>query len=119
MTNGQLIQLEGEDIDTYASRIRSLGKRAYPNIDERHEPCLNTFLTGMRDESLYDKVITVSGAEDSFELAVQTAVKFENMRRPSRTKPEASRTTEQLDVLRNYSDNRPDRKYQDDRSDRI
>ena len=47
--------------------------------------------------TLYDKVISVPGAEDSFDLAVESARKFETMRRTTR-----SRTQEQIDVLRTY-----------------
>ena len=83
-----------EDVDTYASRILSLAKRTYSDPSERHEPCLNTFLCGIRDVTLYDKVISVPCAEDSFELAVESARKFETMRRSTR-----NRTREQIDVL--------------------
>ena len=82
-----------EDVDTYASRILSLAKRTYSDPSERHEPCLNTFLCGIRDVTLYDKVISVPCAEDSFELAVESARKFETMRRSTR-----NRTREQIDV---------------------
>ena len=97
LTNGNLVQEESEDVDTFASRIRSLAKRAYNNPPDRHEPCLNAFLNGMRDERLFDKVISVPGAEDDFDLAVESARKFEKLRRTNR-----SRTTEheKLDVLR-------------------
>ena len=97
MDTGQLVQEEDEDVDTYASRIRSPAKRAYSDPSERHEPCLNTFLCGIRDVTLYDKVISVPCAEDSFELSVESARKFETMRRSTR-----NRTPEQMDVLRTY-----------------
>jgi hypothetical protein len=84
MTNGNLIQEESEDVDTFASRVRSLAKRAYNNPSERHEPCLNAFLNGMRDGNLFDKVISVPGAEDNFDLAVESARKFEKLRRTNR-----------------------------------
>ena len=97
LTGGQIVQEEDEDVDTYASRIRSLAKRAYSDPSERQEPCLNTFLCGIRDVTLYDKVISVPCAEDSFELAVESARKFETMRRSTR-----NITPEQIDVLRTY-----------------
>lgn len=97
LNSGQLVQEEEEDVDTFASRIRSLAKRAYSDPSDRQEPCLNTFLCGIKDVTLYDKVICVPGAEDCFELAVESARKFETMRRTTR-----SRTPEQLDVLRTY-----------------
>ena len=97
LAGGQMVQEEDEDVDTFASRIRSLAKQAYNEPADRHEPCLNTFLCGIRDVTLYDKVISVPGAEDSFELAVESARKFETMRRSTR-----NRSPEQLDVLRTY-----------------
>jgi hypothetical protein len=94
LTNGNLWQEEDEDVDTFASRIRSLAKRAYSKPAERHEPCLNAFLNGMKDPLLFDKVVSVPGAEDDFELAVESARKFEKLRRPNRHR------TSELDVLR-------------------
>jgi hypothetical protein len=55
LTNGNLVQEESEDVDTFASRIRSLAKRAYNIPGDRHEPCLNAFLNGLRDENLFDR----------------------------------------------------------------
>lgn len=97
LTSGQLAQDSDEDIDTFASRIRSLAKRAYSEPVIREEQCLSAFLNGMKDEKLYDKVIAVQGAEDDFNLAVESAIKFEKLRRSRSTH---GRTAEQLDVLR-------------------
>ena len=94
LTSGNTVQEDDEDIDAFAARIRSLAKRAYSNPSERHEPCLNAFLNGMKDEMLFDKVVSVPGAEDNFDLAVESATKFEKLRRTTRSK------TSELDVLR-------------------
>ena len=96
LTNGNMVQEEDEDIDTFAARIRSLAKRAYSDSSNRHEPCLNAFLNGIKDEMLFDKVVSVPGAEDSFDLAVESARKFEQLRRTNRN----TIKTSELDVLR-------------------
>ena len=118
LTNGNLVQEDQEDVDTFASRVRSLAKRAYNIPSDRHEPCLNAFLNGMRDETLFDKVISVPGAEDDFDLAVESARKFEKMRRTNRDRPI------DLDVLQinnsnsNNNDEEPAERNLNTRSDR-
>ena len=79
--SGRITQGEDEDTEAFAARIRSLANKAYSEPAERQEPCLNAFLNGLKDDTLYDKVVAVPGAEDNFELAVQSASKFEKMRR--------------------------------------
>ena len=94
LTSGNTVQEDEEDVDTFAARIRSLAKRAYSDPTDRHEPCLNVFLNGLKDEMLFDKVVSVPGAEDDFDLAVESAIKFEKLRRTTRKR------TSELDVLR-------------------
>ena len=96
LTNGKLLQEEGEDIDSFASRIRNIANRAYSEPSEKLEPCLNAFLNGIRDDMLYDKIVAVPGAEDDFELAVISARKFEKMRE---TRTTTSTDSDLLGVL--------------------
>ena len=100
LTNGQLVQQTDEDVDSFASKIRSLAKKAYSDPVERKEPCLNAFLNGMRDLTLYDKVVAVPGAEEDFELAVDSARKFEKMRRTRTDSTVNGSSSEQLSVFR-------------------
>ena len=100
LTNGQLVQQTDEDVDSFASKIRSLAKKAYSDPGERKEPCLNAFLNGMRDLTLYDKVVAVPGAEEDFELAVDSARKFEKMRRTRTDSTVHGSTSEPLSVFR-------------------
>ena len=99
LTNGQLVQNADEDVDSFASKIRSLAKKAYSDPVERKEPCLNAFLNGMRDLTLYDKVVAVPGAEEDFELAVDSARKFEKMRR-TRNDSTVNGSSSELSVYR-------------------
>ena len=79
--SGDLKQKTDETVDDFASRIRSLGRRAYADSDYREEPCLNAFLCGLRDTDLYNMVISARGSSDDFETAVMEARKFEKLRR--------------------------------------
>lgn len=81
LLGGDLVQKDDETIDDFASRVRSLGNRAYHNADDREEPCLHAFLRGIREESLYNMVIAAPGTDDNFEAAVIEARKFEKLRR--------------------------------------
>jgi hypothetical protein len=100
LTNGKLVQEESEDIDCFASRIRSIANKAYSDPADREEPCLNAILNGMKDDTLYDKVVAVPGAEDNFELAVNSARKFEKMRRTRTTPSTGMSSNELLSVLK-------------------
>ena len=100
LTNGQLVQETDEDVDSFASKLRSVAKRAYSEPSERQEPCLNAFLNGIRDLTLYDKVVAVPGAEEDFELAVDSARKFEKMRRTRSEATANGSSGDSLSVLR-------------------
>ena len=101
--NGKISQTDDENVEEFAARIRRIANRAYSNPPDREEPSLNALLNGMKDDSLYEKIITVGGAEDSFELAVEAARKFEKMklvRGSSGSTSSATRDTELLEVNR-------------------
>lgn len=83
--SGDLKQKTDETVDDFASRIRSLGRRAYADSEYREEPCLNAFLCGLRDTDLYNMVISARGSSDDFETAVMEARKFEKLRRKRQT----------------------------------
>lgn len=81
LTAGNKKQEDAEDVDSFASRLRSIANRAaYSNVGERSEACLNAFLHGVSDE-LYDKILATPGAENDFEVAVSAGRKFEKMKR--------------------------------------
>ena len=97
LTAGCTKQEEDEDVDTFASRLRSIANRAaYTRVSERSEACLNAFLHGVNDE-LYDKILATPGAENDFEIAVSAGRKFEKMKR---TRTPTSQVDNQLAVLR-------------------
>ena len=54
----------------------------------------------MRDLTLYDKVVAVPGAEEDFELAVDSARKFEKMRRTRTDSSVNGSSSEPLSVFR-------------------
>ena len=80
LTNGSLKQEHGEDIDSFAARIRNISHRAYPDTATRAEPSLNALLNGMHDD-LYERIISSTEAQQDFEAAVTTAMTYEKMRR--------------------------------------
>jgi hypothetical protein len=99
--NGKISQNDDENVEEFAARIRQIANRAYNNPHDREEPSLNALLNGMKDDSLYEKIITVAGAEDSFELAVEAARKFEKMKRVRGSAGNSTtRDTELLEVNR-------------------
>ena len=98
MMSGGIKQLEDEDIDQFASRIRTMGRRAYSNSADREEPCLNAFLNGIFDEQLYNMIIGAHGTQDDFETAVTEARKFEKLRRKKKPELEA-RVDEAINVF--------------------
>ena len=106
LLGGELIQKDDEKIDDFASRVRSLGHRAYHNADDRDEPCLHAFLRGIRDEALYNMVIAAPGTDESFETAVIEARKFEKLRRKRQTDDKQTDNATHL-VYRKYGRQSP------------
>ena len=79
LTSGSVIQADDDDVEAYASKLRSIANMAaYHNTEERSEACLNAFLHGVKP-NVYDKLVTAPGAENDFETAVAAARKFEKM----------------------------------------
>ena len=95
LTGSDMRQGNNEDVESFASRVRNFGKRAYGSATERHEPCLNAFLHGLKDRSLYQEVVKDSRAQDDFELAAKLAASLDKLQRSTN-----HRHNEQYDVLR-------------------
>lgn len=113
LTGSDMRQGDAEDVESFASRIRNLGKRAYGSPAERHEPCLNAFLHGLKDRSLYQDVVKDPQAQNNFELAATLAASLDKLRRSTH-----GRSAEPYNVLRlerSTSEN-PDRNTYDRRN---
>ena len=80
LTSARVVQEEGENVETFAARIRSLVNRAgYSTEDDKAEASLNAFLNGVKGD-IADKLFAAPEVESSFDVAVSTAKKLENMR---------------------------------------